>query len=971
VTVNYWKTAASGDWNTASNWTDGLPGSNGDGVIIGPAGTYTVTLSTAGSSSLSLLILAADATFSETSTGTLNLGDEFILQAGTAILRNANTITNGVVLQGGLLETSNAGALGSAAFSISGGEFVGLTTETVANALNMSGDFTIAAATGKTLTLDSTSGWYLATGSTVNFGDAMNAGTVVWYTPGSSALASSGTSSTEVHAGTLKAGDSLFGHMLGNDESTTVDAGATIDTNGFSTAVANLQGNGVVTDSGAAAVLTIIDGNFGGTITGPLAVTVDGTVDLNGASTYTGGTTINSGANLSLGGTTGSIVGSILDNGTLTVDRNNTVTLANTISGSGALVQQGFGTTVINHADSYSGGTTISAGKLQIGNGGALGSGGLAINGGELVGLASETVTNALTMSGNFTIAAATGKTLTINSTSGWNLASGAVVNFGDATNKGTVVWYTPADSMSPVAGTYSVEVHGGTLKAGDDNSSVLLDNSGLLTVDAGATIDTNGFSTAVANLQGNGVVTDSGAAATLEIDDGNFAGQINGALGVVVDGTVTLSGGGNFTGGVDLTQSATLHLAGTTLQTVNFDGPGTLSLSNAAHVAGTLNITAESGGHATVTGGAGDDTFAFGASLKANDTVNGSTGTDTVTLNGNYSAGLTFGATTMTNVEKLTLVTGHSYKLTTNNATVASGQTLTVNGSALGASNVLTFNGAAETNGNFVITGGAGNDVITGGAGSDTINSGSGNDTVNAGAGNDTINLVGSLTAADKIDGGAGTDTVVLNGNYAAGVTFSATTIVNAEKLTLAAGHSYTLTTNNATVASGQTLTINGSALSASNVLTFNGAAETNGHFVITGGLGADKLTGGALSDTFTYTSAAQSTSTHYDTITGFKFGTDVFDTPGAVGTITGINTKVTSGALSTATFDANLTSAISSSHLGTHHAVLFTPTSGTLAGVTFLIVDLNGVAGYQSGHDLVIRMNGATGTLAAGGFH
>jgi len=33
--------------------------------------------------------------------------------------------------------------------------------------------------------------------------------------------------------------------------------------------------------------------------------------------------------------------------------------------------------------------------------------------------------------------------------------------------------------------------------------------------------------------------------------------------------------------------------------------------------------------------------------------------------------------------------------------------------------------------------------------------------------------------------------------------------------------------------------------------------------------------------------------------------------------------------------------------------------------------VVDLNGVAGYQTGADLVIRMVGATGTLAAGGFH
>jgi hypothetical protein len=193
---------------------------------------------------------------------------------------------------------------------------------------------------------------------------------------------------------------------------------------------------------------------------------------------------------------------------------------------------------------------------------------------------------------------------------------------------------------------------------------------------------------------------------------------------------------------------------------------------------------------------------------------------------------------------------------------------------------------------------------------------------------------------------------------------------VKNVEKIALTDGYSYKLTTNGATVAAGQTLTIDGSALTGSNVLTFNGAAETNGHFIIIGGKGADKLTGGALSDTFVYTTAAQSTSTHYDTITGFNFSNDIFDTPGAAGTITGIDTKVTSGSLSTATFNTDLTAAMSG-HLGAHHAILFTPNAGTLSGETFLVVDLNGTAGYQSGHDLVIRMISSTGTLAAGGFH
>jgi len=339
--------------------------------------------------------------------------------------------------------------------------------------------------------------------------------------------------------------------------------------------------------------------------------------------------------------------------------------------------------------------------------------------------------------------------------------------------------------------------------------------------------------------------------------------------------------------------------------------------------------------------------------------------------------------ASFFTGTEPTLKVTGVTATKISSGATVLSVSGLSSAVSLLDADGKFTldalFNTLTSVNGS-VTSGGISVDLnssmftnvttVTGGSGNDTITAVSGNDTFNGGAGNDTFNLGAYLTAADKIDGGTGTDTLNLDGNYSAGVTFNSTTLKNVEKIVLAAGHSYKLTTNDATIAAGQTLTINDSALSTSNTLTFNGAAETDGHFIIISGKGADQLTGGALSDTFVYSSATQSTSTHYDTITGLNFSSDKFDIPGAAGTITGINTKVASGALSTSTFDANLTTAMSGGHLSAHHAVLFTPNSGTLSGQTFLIVDLNGVAGYQSGQDLVVRLTGQTGTLAMGGF-
>src|SRR6185369_10676748 len=102
-----------------------------------------------------------------------------------------------------------------------------------------------------------------------------------------------------------------------------------------------------------------------------------------------------------------------------------------------------------------------------------------------------------------------------------------------------------------------------------------------------------------------------------------------------------------------------------------------------------------------------GADTIVMGANLTAADQIDGSAGSDKVTLAGNYSAGLIFSATTMVNVETLTLGAGFAYNLTTDDATVAAG-TLTVSGSGATA---VTFNGTAETNGSFNITSGTGSD--------------------------------------------------------------------------------------------------------------------------------------------------------------------------------------------------------------------------------------------------------------------
>lgn len=213
-------------------------------------------------------------------------------------------------------------------------------------------------------------------------------------------------------------------------------------------------------------------------------------------------------------------------------------------------------------------------------------------------------------------------------------------------------------------------------------------------------------------------------------------------------------------------------------------------------------------GGNDKASGQGGDDTFTLGGALTAADQIDGGDGYDTVVLNGDYDSTVSFGSKTITNVERINLTAGNSYRLTLNAATAPSGTSLTVDGSTVGFGDFVYIDGSSALgnltlfgsylvsghgddvlNGAMVlfaatqsvtvdlaagtafgadighdtvvsayyVEGGSGNDTLKGDGESNSLVGNAGNDTLIGGGGNDMLTGDGG---DDVLDGGSGVDT-------------------------------------------------------------------------------------------------------------------------------------------------------------------------------------------------------------------
>jgi len=271
------------------------------------------------------------------------------------------------------------------------------------------------------------------------------------------------TGGTAINGGTLRISSDV---NLGDAAGGLSFGGGTLHT------TAAMVSNRAVDLAGDATFLTDAGLTLAGVVSGVGGLTKDGagTLVLTANNVYTGDTAIRAGRlEIGGGGASGAITGDVVNDGVLAFNRSDDIVFAGLISGGGSLEQMGPGRTILTGDHLFTGGTTISAGTLQLGDGGTSGSiAGDVVNNGLLVFSRADTHIFGGVISG-----------------------SGAV----DQNGSGTAI-LTGSNSYS---GTTSVSA--GTLLVNGDQSAA----TGVTNVGAGATLGGTG-------IIGGNVLVNSGA---------------------------------------------------------------------------------------------------------------------------------------------------------------------------------------------------------------------------------------------------------------------------------------------------------------------------------------------------------------------------------------------------------------------------------------------------------------------------
>ena len=626
----------------------GAAGSLGTAATVTDNGTLTYNLS-------------GNATVSTTITGTGNLTQA---GTGTTILTANNTYSGTTTITSGTLQVGNgggSGSLGTGAIADNGTLVYNLSrSTTIANSLTGSGTIENAYL-GTTQTLTNVTGFtgtYAVSTNEVNAsvaGLALPSGTnlagntfntiITATNPNSSftpykvfTSSYTGTPTLEINGlvvsnATMAVGGTLTSYntniTLGGGYLWSLFDGTT--TTGFNT----------LTDSNS----YVLGGNSNITVAPGLTVTQSGalsgsgnltiqescgvalcnasTVILTANNTYSGATTISNGTvQVGNGGTTGSLgTGNITNNGNLTYNLSSTTTVGGSISGTGNLTQAGTGTTILAANNNYSGTTNITAGTLQVGNGGSTGSLG--------TGNVSDTANLTFNSSGNSTVfgVLSGNGTLTQNGAGavdigGGNTSLANTFNGSVTINAGTLIGDGGNNAYGALGNGTTITVNsGGTLMAGANSNgligtaqsaTIVLNSGSVLTTSVNSTTDTLGRLTLNGGtIADQGSVTGNGATYGAWYLTQNVTVTANSTISAV-GVSFAQSGGSNFNiaSGDQLLVSGTL-VSGTANTGLNLTGPGTMVLTGANTYSGTTTI---SNGTLQVGNGGGTGSLGMGA---------------------------------------------------------------------------------------------------------------------------------------------------------------------------------------------------------------------------------------------------------------------------------------------------------------------------------------------------------------------
>ncbi|MGB8852129.1 MAG: autotransporter-associated beta strand repeat-containing protein, partial [Pirellulales bacterium] len=456
--------------------------------------------------------------------------------AGTLVLAGENSYSGGTTFTSGTVQVGNggaAGSLGSGAVA-NGGALV----------FNRSGSLTVSSAISGTGSVTTAGpGTIVLSGS-----NSFSGGTVL-----SAGVLSLGSASAIGSTGTISFGGGTLQYSASNATdysgrfSTAAGQQYAIDTNGQ-----NVSLGSALTSSG-----------------GSLTKTGLGTLTLGGTNTYSGGTVVSAGR---LVGTAASLQGAITNNATVEFSQASSGTYSGAMSGVGALIKTGSGRLVLTGPNTYDGTTTISAGTVQVGNGGTageLGGTGSVTNNGTLAINRSDAVTfsRPITGSGGFQQVGSGTTTLAgVNSYAGaTTIAAGRLVGStaslpGAIANASQLEFAQASDGTfaSGVTGTGSVTKTGAgnlVLSGSSTYSGATSVAAGRLSVN-GALGNSPVTVLALAELGGSGTI-----AGPVSIDAGGTLSPGN-SIASLATGTASFAAGATFEYEVDSTDLNALGTA-------------------------------------------------------------------------------------------------------------------------------------------------------------------------------------------------------------------------------------------------------------------------------------------------------------------------------------------------------------------------------------------------------------------------